>query len=315
MSFGTDGNFGYNDARKVFYDKESYNINTKEWTTSRGQDSSGLFSYLYLKSAMNCQRYQNPQACQTLANLCVLTMYDEQQTACELYKQITEDGFMKGYPSIYMNKETNDKVLSYGNTPIKFRVSLNEENKEMGIEKSLHFYLGKYDIHGNFYGFEPMTNQLFLCDIPAEEVEKVFLVGNTVEIGCQFDVSTLSNKYLDHPRNENFFYELYLQDYDGTLIEIPVLIENIQKDSGAKPNEFDVEADWILTKRFFLFDTLSGIENESDFPHGEPKTVQYAKSIELIIKLEPKTAEKISLPILKIGYRARAVSSINDGGE
>jgi hypothetical protein len=47
-----------------------------------------------------------------------------------------------------------------------------------------------------------------------------------------------TNKY-DHPSNENIFYELYLQDYNGDLIDVPVLIRNFNDESGGTPNEDD----------------------------------------------------------------------------
>lgn len=106
---------------------------------------------------------------------------------------------MKEYPSIYLKdanqyyatttSKENKSGISSGTSamlnPIKFRVSLNQpEDLENGIANSLHFYLAKYDINGTFYGFEEMTNQLFICDTPSEEVTKVYQVGNTMDLKC-----------------------------------------------------------------------------------------------------------------------------------
>lgn len=51
--------------------------------------------------------------------------------------------------------------------------------------------------------------------------------GTTIENSCTFDLSRLtsSNAY-DHPPEQNIFYELYLQDYNGDLLDVPVLINN-----------------------------------------------------------------------------------------
>lgn len=107
---------------------------------------------------------------------------------------------MKGYPSIFLGKDVNNYYasrtskenksgLSSSTTaslnPIKFRVSLNQpEDLLNGIANSLHFFLAKYDINGTFYGFEEMKNQLFICDTPSEEVNKVYQVGNTMVLKC-----------------------------------------------------------------------------------------------------------------------------------
>lgn len=65
------------------------------------------------------------------------------------------------------------------------------------------------------------------------------------------------------------FYELYLEDYNGNLIDIPALISNIVSDTGDTPNGQDDSSRWILTRRFFIFDTVSGI-NDQSYPDGVP---------------------------------------------
>lgn len=67
-----------------------------------------------------------------------------------------DDGFKKGYPWIYYQRAATEVLQA--DKRIKFRVSFAEENDAIGIEKRLHFLLARYDIDGNFYGFEEMTN-------------------------------------------------------------------------------------------------------------------------------------------------------------
>jgi len=87
------------------------------------------------------------------------------------------------------------------------------------------------------------------------------------------------NKY-DHPQNENIFYDLFLVDYNGDLIDVPVMITNVQSQSGDTPNYSGNEANWILTRRFFIYDTLSGIKNsEYDVEGAVPDVIRYAKNI------------------------------------
>lgn len=64
--------------------------------------------------------------------------------------------------------------------------------------------------------------------------------GTTIENDCTFDLSRLTslNEY-DHPKNENMFYELYIQDYNGDLIDVPVLIRNLYDKNGQTPNSID----------------------------------------------------------------------------
>lgn len=43
---------------------------------------------LFTKSSIGCQSYQDVTSCQTLANLCVLSLYDELSAACEFFSKI-----------------------------------------------------------------------------------------------------------------------------------------------------------------------------------------------------------------------------------
>lgn len=57
--------------------------------------------------------------------------------------------------------------------------------------------------------------------------------GTTIKNTCTFDLSRLvSSSSFDHPSNENIFYELYMVDYNGDLIDVPVLVQNMQDKQG-----------------------------------------------------------------------------------
>lgn len=40
--------------------------------------------------------------------------------------------------------------------------------------------LAEYDIYGNFIRFEELSDQLFICETPSEDVEKLLTIGNTL---------------------------------------------------------------------------------------------------------------------------------------
>jgi len=66
-----------------------------------------------------------------------------------------------------------------------------------------------------------------------------------------------------------------------------------------------------LTRRFFIFDTLSGVTIEN-WPEGPPSVVRYAKSITLKINLDDHNEEMINVPYLYIEYRERTGVYIQD---
>ena len=148
-----------------------------------------------------------------------------------------------------------------------------------------------------------------VCDMGSEEVERVFRIGNTVQSQCAVDLRQLIDpKQLNQFQNSNYFFELFLVDIDGSLIDVPVLITNVKLESGNSNDQVDSSAQ-MLTRRFFLFDTISGIR-DGEYPGGTPTTIQYLSSMKLMIQLDNENPEKIYLPILKLTYRARTVSLI-----
>jgi hypothetical protein len=60
VSFDSNSIYSPIQAKQIVYDKETYNAQTQEWSVNTQSDQSGLLGYLYLKAAMNCQRYNDP---------------------------------------------------------------------------------------------------------------------------------------------------------------------------------------------------------------------------------------------------------------
>ena len=66
-----------------------------------------------------------------------------------------------------------------------------------------------------------------------------------------------------------------------------------------------------MTRRFFLFDTKSGVEGTDNYKNGGISTVvRYPKDITLQIKLDPSNDEMIFTPLLKITYRERSKTGV-----
>jgi len=62
----------------------------------------------------------------------------------------------------------------------------------------------------------------------------------------------------ERPRSANKFYELFLVNYGGFLVDIPILIAGV----GDYNDGLDM-TQWTLVRRFFLFDTISGIQDQN----------------------------------------------------
>lgn len=152
----------------------------------------------------------------------------------------------------------------------------------------LRFKVASYDIEGNFLGFEDMLDQLFVCEVGDQELVTQFKIGSSVKKTCLFDLITLTNK-LTYPRNTNIFYDLFLVDANEDLIDVPVRINGED----------------ILYRRFFILDTLSGLEDPDAYvKNGKANYLRYAKSVTITVTLDQNIPERIFVPVLDITYEA-----------
>ena len=90
------------------------------------------------------------------------------------------------------------------------------------------------------------------------------------------------------------------------------MIRNYRKADGQTPNKegSDIAATWILSRRFFVYDTISGISDGNGYSDGSlpPKIVRWASSIELKVKLD--TNENIYRPYMIIDYKEAEVETL-----
>lgn len=97
--------------------------------------------------------------------------------------------------------------------------------------------------------------------------------GTTLSSSCNFDLSKLvSSSVFDHHKSQDLFFELYMEDYNEDLIDIPVLIKNFKDFNGVLRNSDSSsgkEGDWRLVRRFFLVDTKSGISGPDGYVRGD----------------------------------------------
>jgi hypothetical protein len=95
-----------------------YDFINKTDTTKPLVETSDVFNTNFAQAALRCKIESDPKACQVLANLCVLQLYNEQSLACKLFNQIaldredknpkpntfTELGWVPGMPWLYYDQ-------------------------------------------------------------------------------------------------------------------------------------------------------------------------------------------------------------------
>lgn len=94
---------------------------------------------------------------------------------------------------------------------------------------------------------------------------------------------------------------------------------------GEQANLQDDASAWVLTRRFFIFDTVSGLEgagalkrlanlNDNGERNEEITVVRYARNMTLKVELDmdPNFAEAIYVPYLEIEYEEKAADKLDD---
>jgi len=113
------------------------------------------------------------------------------------------------------------------------------------------------------------------------------------------------------PKDVNMVYEMFIKDESGNLVDVPVLISNLRDIDGQYVNE-QLDSGSKLVHRFFISETVSGIESQGGFKAGDktPLYIRYAKSVKLRVQLDSEQNEKIKKPMLYIDYEEYKVSTI-----
>ena len=110
------------------------------------------------------------------------------------------------------------------------------------------------------------------------------------------------------------FFELYLEDANGKLINVPVLVTNYMTEDKQFPNKGGNKEDWVFSRRFFIYDTVSGIRPGGfQSAEGIPDYVRWAYRMQLKVTMdqdEIDSSKKLLRPYLVIDYREREVSTI-----
>ncbi|XP_045605694.1 meckelin [Procambarus clarkii] len=261
---------------------------------------SSFFEANYRMAAHSCTFSHNKSACQLLSNMCVLLHYDfsDEFNACEYYREGFGDNFVNlpdYVPWLYYTEGEASVYLS--KTRLKTHYSFNKGNPD----SKLNFTVAKYSAEGQFLKYGRLEDVLTLCPPIDFQLDAAVQFGTTFSQSCLINVKDLWNKY------DTEFYDVFLQYYDDDehmIYAIPVLNRNY-KEGGSHVNQQDQKR-WQLTRRFFLFDNISGKESLSPNTMDKKRrarVVRYPQSIEIIVQLREGEGDGLIYPpLIKITY-------------
>lgn len=138
-------------------------LDTKGEETYRNLNSDTL-NHFFIQSAVSCRKQKEPKACQALANLCVLQLYDysrattcrffrtelmdEEDSEVEHFGENSDSGWKQNLPWLYY-EDTPRKTLRTRRR-FNMRQAFDKDHASYNRFKYLRFYLARYSIDGEY---------------------------------------------------------------------------------------------------------------------------------------------------------------------
>lgn len=296
----------------------NFTINKMNWSIKYNDIESGftksfsgdptISNYPVENAVYTCILFPTDQiSCGMLHNFCSLNHFNQNHPSCyaleniQSYKKLNSSGYYY-WPEIGPFYKYND---------IKKHIFEEEYiTSKFNHFDELSLYLSRYSLNGSFIGYKKIILDLTRCRQPDGKDRTWTKFGTNFKQNCIFSLlDYLSKGTVYNPLNltsicqEPEFYELYLGDGidengNHILRPVPILELNYFDSSNNPVNRGTDETKFVFTRRFFLRDTWSSCNsNETDSP-----VIQFAKSLELIIKLKNYNHSSIYPPYLEINY-------------
>ncbi|GFR52700.1 hypothetical protein Agub_g15327 [Astrephomene gubernaculifera] len=283
-------------------------------------------------SALACRQGMGAdrEACNAVANLCVLTLYDSTSAACRMYDALvnafaaTTTTYSPPPPPSGTTTTTRTTVrrttsyhpetgampwLYYGgsgyvdDSNMDLRVMFSKGSLAQGKVSSLTFILSSYLLNGTWLGYNQWTSEFQLCGAPQNDGSRWYRMGWNYDNSCSLKLEGLLARASAGLTGgaDTVVHELFLQVGSQSLYPIPVKVTNKDVMDG------NTQADTGAVRRFFFVDARLGYSAQSK----QLQAVQYPSSMQLDIVLRRSPRDSIYVPQLTISYNAWQTSTLS----
>eukprot|EP01036_Dinobryon_divergens_P025709 gene25709-34286_t len=254
--------------------------------------------HYFVSAAATCTYIGGPAgqaACQTLANLCVLQMFDLTSQACIAHFAVINNRGSRGFINSVRNWVQSNPWLFFPIPPVGGVATSpclsNAYRARLNLNKYIFKYtIAAYTMNGTFVGFQELSTFFSYCGKSApytnqgggtSSSSKYQILGYGMNTNYSCELSSLLGK-------QQLFYELYLFDQvSSKSVPAPVRVINIQSNGlpvNAKYPTFLCDNSDILVRRFFLYDIVSGISPTAS-NSATLQMIRYASYINVEISL------------------------------
>lgn len=269
-----------------------------------------VLQHYYVKAVTGCTYFGgslNLQDCQTLANLCVLQLYDDTATACVDFLAIYNARSSKGVydvaawsnalPWIYYNSAGVSASTVCSDTTF---------SKHLSLGKFLNYFVASYTLNGTYLGLAPLDTFFSYCSLQAPlssqgggDSSNTYwqFFANSQILDYQCDLSLLLEE-------EQRFHELFIFSnrrdlYHPVPVRIVDVLSNGARTNNLVPRRVLCDEKDVLVRRFFLYDIVSGVSTASP---SSPSVIRYASNISLTFQIRPDQSNAPLAPVLTIQY-------------
>lgn len=273
--------------------------------------TSAAMKWLYMRCAVGCTR-GNATACQCVSNLCVLQLYDYQAAVCTFVQDLYQTRPEGSMPQLYYAPQRPSQTLT--NAALNWRLSFADV---------LVFWLASYSLEGSWLGWQRLESQLDPCSRAGTSTKPRSLPSAWRRFGSSLrsECNILASSVLECGR-QPVFYDLFVENTDGSLVPVPVRILNIVTQSG-RPNLNLGDADNtndILVHRFLMCDAVSGRESGPGGAGeayldgtGYLRVIRWAAHLAVQVQVRPEGEGQIYVPVVSIAYAEKRADNLQEG--
>uniref|UniRef100_A0A0R3RLE1 Meckelin n=1 Tax=Elaeophora elaphi TaxID=1147741 RepID=A0A0R3RLE1_9BILA len=264
------------------------------------QESSNYIAKHIRRATEGCTN-NNTQACQHLANICVLQNYRIGQfSACTEFNKIDHsilykrnNGFLTAPILFYSESEASTELLR--ETAILGSFSFDKRHSNSFLE----IILIQYALNGTFLGMVPLSeSNLNAC---SQQKDK-FRFGTFYRMKCFIQFQHLLLLSGSQPVFSDLYIVFLNESGQKQIYPVPILNENIRLNgefvNRLNSNEL-YNSKWILTRRLYFVDSIS-----LDALSGPQQStiVRFPEKIEIRIQLQSQRDGHIMPPYVRIRH-------------
>ncbi|OHT02664.1 hypothetical protein TRFO_30209 [Tritrichomonas foetus] len=248
------------------------------------------------ENALICNFNKNNQtACNFLANMCSVSMYNADFEACRALNIIFPE--RRGNMNGYYDWPTNQPFLNYTDT---LRNVMRENYVKSNFQNSeiISFQLAQYSYDGHFKGFRELKADLQKCSIKKNRKQIWRQFGWNFFSECNFNFSFAYD-------TTDFFDIFFQENYNSTeplfgtshpvLRPIPILLSNYRDQSNIDVNRQNDDTQYKLFRRFFMKDNYTRFERS-------PNIYQILSNINIVFTIRTSDKSSIQTPYIMLEY-------------